>query len=172
MIMKNQDNLTRMIQLAHEIFGMQLDSRQLSIDQKVITRLRKIHPNTMTEKRTKKGPIAWILFFPTTKNLMNQFMRKQISERELFEKTPLHTKYDALYLCSALVLPEYRRKGIAKQLACKAVRSILKQHPIQSFFYWPFSNEGKKLAVSIAQEFSMPLLKRIESRKPSRPHKT
>jgi hypothetical protein len=160
MSIRNQENLTRMIQLADEVFGMKQDSAQISVNSKVISRLRKIHPHALTEKRTRKGPIAWILIFPTTKELMKQFIKKQINERDLLKKTPVGIKYDAVYLCSALVLPEYRRKGFAKRLMCKAIKSIRKQHPIKFLFYWEFSREGKKLAVSVAKEFSLPLYKK------------
>ncbi len=160
---RTQENLARMIRLADEVFGMKQDPAQISVNTKVMTRLRKIHPSAMTEKRTKNGPIAWILVFPTTKDLMKQFITKKINEQELLKRTSLRAEYDAVYLCSALVLPEYRRKGLAKRLMCKAIKSIQKQHLIKFLFYWAFSAEGKKLALSVAKELSLPLFKRIES---------
>ena len=159
---RTQENLARMIRLANEVFGMKQDPTQISVNAKVIARLRKIHASAMTEKRTKNGPIAWILVFPTTRELMIRFIKRQIDERDLLKKTPLGVKYDAMYLCSALVLPEYRRKGLAKRLMCKAIKSIQKQHPIKFLFYWAFSAEGKRLAVSVAKNLSLPLSKRID----------
>ncbi len=161
MSIQTEENLARMIRLADEVFGMKQDPTQISVNTKVITRLRKIHPSTITEKSTKNGPIAWILVFPTTKDLMSQFITKKIHEKELLKRTSLRAKYDAVYLCSALVLPEYRRKGLAKRLMCKAIKSIQKQHPIKFLFYWGFSVEGKKLADSVAKNLSLPLYKRI-----------
>jgi ribosomal protein S18 acetylase RimI-like enzyme len=159
---QTQENLARMIRLANEVFGMKQDPTQISVNGKVMARLRKIHASAMIEKRTKNGPIAWILIFPTTNNLMKQFIKRQINERDLLKKTPLGVKYDAMYLCSALVLPEYRRKGLAKRLMCKAIKSIQKQNPIKSLFYWGFSAEGKKLAVSVAKSLSLPLCKKVD----------
>ena len=159
---RTQENLARMIRLVDEAFGMRQDPTQISVDRKVMAHLRKIHPSTMTEKSTKNGPIAWILVFPTTKDLMKQFITKKITEQELLKRTALRAEYDAVYLCSALVLPEYRRNGLAKRLMCKAIKSIQKQHPIKYLFYWGFSKEGKKLASSIAKEFNLPLFKRKE----------
>lgn len=160
--MAASENLVRMIKLADEFFGVRNDPTQISVDQKVMTRLHKIHPNTMTERRTSKGPVAWILVIPTTEKIMKQFIKKKIDERKLLKKNPLPAKYTAIYLCSALVLPEYRRKGLAKRLMCKAVKSIKKQHPIKALFYWGFSTAGRKLANSVAKELDLPLLKRIE----------
>jgi ribosomal protein S18 acetylase RimI-like enzyme len=159
---RTQENLARMIRLADEVFGMKQDSTQISVNRKVMIRLRKIHPSTMTEKSTKNWPIAWILIFPTTNKLMKQFIKRQINERDLLKKTPLGVDYDTIYLCSTLVLPEYRRKGLAKRLMCKAIKSIQKQNPIKFLFYWGFSIPGKRLAVSVAKECNLPLYKRAE----------
>ncbi len=152
-----------MIRLAEDSFNTGNDPSQISVDQKVRNRLKRIHPATMMEKRTKKGPVAWILVIPTTQKLMKQFIKREINERELLRKTPLHIKYDAIYLCSALVLPEYRRKGIAERLICKAVKSIKKEHPIDALFYWAFSTAGRKLAVSAANKCGLPIFRRKNS---------
>ena len=119
-----------MMQLAEEFFSAKDDPSQISVNGMVMLRLKNIHPDTITEKRTSKGPIAWILIFPTTRKLMHQFITKEINEKNLYRKTPLHVKYDSIYLCSALVLPEYRGRGLAKRLMIKAIKSIKKEHPI------------------------------------------
>ena len=160
-----KNNLVRMIQLAEDFFATKNDPSQISIDQKIMLRLKKIHPSTMTEKKTSRGPVAWILLIPTTRKLMEQFITKKVNERELFNKTPLRVKYDSIYLCSALVLPEYRGKGLAKSLMIKAIKSIQRAHPIHCLFYWAFSVEGKKLAASVAKELSLELFKRNSSNK-------
>lgn len=154
------ENLERMIKLAGEFFETKNDPAQISINAKSIARLKRLHPDTMTERRTKKGPIAWILVIPTTHDLMKQFISKQIDEQELLYATPLRTKYDALYLCSALVLPEHRGKGHARQLAIKAINSIRKRHPLKYLFYWAFSIAGKRLAETVAKECALSLYQR------------
>lgn len=156
-----KNNLARMIRLAEEFFAAKKDPSQISVNKKVMLRLKRIHPGTMMEKSTSEGPVAWILVIPTTQILMEQFNAKKINERELLNKTPLRATYDSLYLCSALVLPEYRGRGLAKRLIVKAIKSIQKEHPIHCLFYWAFSREGKKLAASVAGELSLPLYKRI-----------
>jgi ribosomal protein S18 acetylase RimI-like enzyme len=155
-----QDNLHRMIRLADEFFGTRKDPAQISVSPKEMKKLLRIHPNTMTEKRTANGPIAWMLVLPTTQELKKQFIKKKITERELLEKTPLNVSYETIYLCSALVLPEYRRKGLATKLLLKAIKSIRKEHPITSLFYWEFSSAGKKLSHIVAEELHLPLSRR------------
>jgi len=159
--MKNE-NLERMIKLADEFFETKKDPSQISVTEETMARLRQIHPGTMSEKEDAHGPIAWVLVIPTTKDIKEQFIAQEIGERELLDNTPMQAKYDALYLCSALVLPEYRGKGLAKRLTLEAIGSIRKDHPIQSLFYWAFSSEGKNLAASVAKEAGMPLYARPE----------
>lgn len=154
-------NFERMIQLAENVFAVKNDPSQLDIDQEVMERLHRIHPSTVSEYDDGNGPVAWILVIPTTFELMNRFLEKEISEKELFELTPEGSVYDALYLCSALVLEEYRRKGIAKQLTLSAIEIIRRHHPIKALFVWTFSREGDLGAETIARLASLPLFKRI-----------
>ncbi len=157
-----KSNLERMIRLAEEFFETKNDPTQISVTAEVMERLRRLHPATLTEQDDGEGPVAWILAIPTTNSLMNRFIAKQINEQELLDETPLHGTYEAVYLCSALVLPEHRGKGLAKKLTCQAIESIRMEHPIKYLFYWAFSIEGTKLAESISRKTGLPLLKRPE----------
>lgn len=159
MLMSNFD---RMVQLAEEVFAVKSDPNQLDVDQEILERLQRIHPATISEHDDGNGPVAWILLIPTTVELMNRFLIHEISEKELFSLTPEDLVYDALYLCSALVLEEYRRKGIAKQLALDAIERIRKDHPLKALFVWSFSNEGDSGAETISRLTSLPLYKRLE----------
>jgi len=153
-------NLKRLIDLADKVFAVKNDPDQLDVNEGVIKKLQKIHPLTVSEYRTTDGPAAWILVIPTTKALMEQFLDKKINERELFEKTPVRAEYEAVYLCSALVLDEYRRKGITRGLTVKAIQGIRKDHPVKWLFVWPFSKEGDKASEKIAEELQLPLYRR------------
>jgi GNAT superfamily N-acetyltransferase len=150
-----------MIQLAEDVFAVKTDPDQLDVDHAVMEKLQKLHPATLSEYDDGNGPVAWILLIPTTLELMNRFLEHEISEKELFELTQPDTVYDALYLCSALVLEEYRRKGIAKQLTINAIECIHKDHPLKALFVWAFSREGDLSADAIARLTSLPLYKRM-----------
>jgi ribosomal protein S18 acetylase RimI-like enzyme len=156
------NNFERMIRLADEVFAVKNDPSQLGVDEEVLERLHLIHPNTVSEEADANGPVAWVLLIPTTVDLMNRFLKSEITEKELFELTPLDTEYDALYLCSALVLEEYRRKGIARRLTLKAIESIQKDHPLRALFVWPFSEAGNQASESIAKLANLTLYKRAE----------
>jgi GNAT superfamily N-acetyltransferase len=155
-------NFKRMIQLAEDVFAVKSDPDQLDIDQQVMERLHRIHPSTVSEYDDGSGPVAWVLLIPTTLDLMNRFLAKEISEKELFYLTPEDSAYDALYLCSALVLEEYRRQGIAKQLTLAAIKQVRKGHPLKALFVWAFSKEGDLGSETIARLTSLPLYKRLE----------
>ena len=156
----SKSNFERMLQLADEVFAVKNDPEQLDINQEVLERLMRIHPATVIEYDDGNGPVAWILLFPTTLDLMQQFLNAVISEKQLFDLTPLAIKHEALYLCSALVLEEYRRKGIAKRLTLQAIEKIRKDHPLKALFLWTFSKEGDLGAEALARSTSLPLYKR------------
>jgi hypothetical protein len=122
--------------------------------------LQLIHPDTISEYDDGNGPICWILCIPTTIDLMTQFINQKISERELYELTPLNTKYEAIYLCSALLLEEFRGKGIAQRLGVRAIENIKMDHSIKALFFWSFSKEGEKLAEKVSGLMGLPLFKR------------
>jgi predicted GNAT family acetyltransferase len=153
-------NFERMIQLSDEVFSSRTDPDQLNVNEDVMDHLQRIHPDTISEFDDGNGPVCWILCIPTTLDLMTQFIDKKISERELYELTPLNTSYEAIYLCSAMLLEEFRGKGIAQNLCLNAIQSIKKDHEIKDLFFWSFSNEGEKLANKVSELTGLPLHKR------------
>jgi ribosomal protein S18 acetylase RimI-like enzyme len=154
------NNFERMIRLAEEFFDAKNDPDQLAVDEAVIGRLRALDPASLAEEDDGFGPVAWVLMIPTTEESMQRFIAGSIGERALLEETLPGAEYEAIYLCSALVLPEYRDKGVARRLTLRGVEEIRSRHPIKVLYYWPFSEEGRKLASSVAAGARLPLLER------------
>lgn len=154
------DNFTRMIHLADEFFETKNDPSQLSIDEQVMKRLHGIHPATMGEIANEQGPVAWTIVLPTSAAAMELFLMKEIGEQELMERAEKEKQFESIYLCSALVLPEQRGRGLARQLIDDSIRSIVNDHPIRTLYYWAFSTEGDALARSASRTFNLPLRKR------------
>lgn len=150
----------RMMALVDEVFASKNDPDQLDVDEEVLRRLQQLHPSSVGEYDDGKGPVAWLLLVPTHRELMELFLAGNLTEKELFAQTLPGAHYDAIYLCSAVVLEEYRRKGITKQLAIKAIEDIRSEHPIQALFVWAFSKEGDLGAEAIARTTGIPLFKR------------
>jgi hypothetical protein len=154
------DNYERLIRLAEKVFDFRNDPGQLSVNEGVIEKLQRIHPSTLLEQRDQNGPVAWVLLIPTTNDLMKQFLEQKISERQLFEFTKERDSYESIYLCSALVLEEYQRKGIVKELVLTAIRDIQKANFISALFVWPFTEAGDATAIRISELTGLPLFKR------------
>ena len=152
-----KSNFERMLQLADDVFASKNDPEQLDVDESVLEGMTNIHPASVSEYDDGNGPVAWVLIFPTTKKLMELFLDQKISEKELFESTPLGEAYDTIYLCSAMVLEEYRSQGIATRLAMNSIEEIRKDHVIESLFVWAFTNEGERLAKQLATTLSLPI---------------
>lgn len=152
-----ESNFDRMMQLVDQFFDVKSDPDQLAVDQQVLERLIQIDPSSRVEISNEDGPIAWILLIPTTGELMKVFTEGGITEQQLFDQTPVGVQYDSIYLCSAIVLPEFRRKGITRNATIAAIREISSRHPVTSLFLWAFSSEGINLARSIARELGLPL---------------
>ncbi len=153
-------NLLRLIALSDETFAAHADERQLQVDEDVMARLEKLHPATLSEYATEEGPAIWVLAIPTTETLMEEFLSGALTETELLDLTPLDVPYEALYLCSALTLPEFRHQGLTKKLALEAIAAIRTDHPIKTLFAWYFTQEGGWLANAIAQVTGLPLRER------------
>lgn len=153
-------NFQRLIRLAEETFDARHDPEQLSMTDHDWQQLRRLHPSTVSEYTDAGGPVAWILLFPTTHELMDRFLREEIGEQELLHQTPPGIRYDTVYLCSALVLEEYRRQGIAGRLAHEALENIRRDHPVETIFIWAFTTAGDRLAASIAGAAGLELRKR------------
>ncbi len=153
-------NFERMIDLVNEVFDTKNDPGQISVTPDDREKLELIHEYTLNEVDYGDGPVMWLLLIPTTTGLMKRFVSKEISEQELLDLTPIGVKYDALYLCSATSLPEYRGKGLAKRVCLDAIAHIRADHPIASLFVWPFSKDGDGLACALAKALGLPLLKR------------
>jgi len=154
------DKFQRMLQLVGDFFDVKNDPDQLNVTEEVMEKLNKIHSSCMSEYNEGDGPIVWILIIPTKDAIMKKFLEGELTETQLLDNTQPHEKYDAIYLCSASVLEEYRRKGLAKKITVDAIQEISKEHKIKSLFYWPFSSAGQSLAESIAKEVNLPLYKR------------
>ena len=153
-------NYERLLQLAEETFAVRNDPTQLDVDQEILEHLRRIHPSTVSEHVDGSGPVAWVLLIPTTTELMEGFLSRAITERELYERTPVGGTFEAVYLCSALVLEEYRRQGITRRLALEALARMRRDHPVSALFVWSFSPDGRKSAEAIARAAGLPLHER------------
>ena len=152
-----QSNFERMKEIIDATFATRNDPDQLQVTQEDIARLQALHPATLSEYNERQGPCVWVLLIPTSDELMKKFLNGDLSENGLLQQTKPGTKFEAVYLCSATTLPEYRGKGITSKVCREAIEKIKAEHPVSTLFVWPFTKEGELLARKIADRLKLPL---------------
>ena len=95
------------------------------------------------------------MIIPTQTEIMKRFINGNINESEIFSETENTKPFTTIYLCSIMVLEEYRNKGLAFKTSINTIQSIKESNPIESLFVWPFTAEGKLLAEKIATHLSL-----------------
>jgi len=125
-------------------------------------RLQEINKDSILYKiNEKENLIAWVVTIPTSTEIMNKFLSKEINEKELFEQTKPNTEYDALYLCAIVTAPEYRNKGYAKEMTLEAINRFEKTKDLK-VFAWPTSKEGLGLLTTLEKETARKIYLRID----------
>lgn len=149
--------MLRIRRLAEEFFQTADDPEQMPVSEESWKKIQKISRKCFTYAQTRKKELqGFALVIPTQKELMDMFLKKKISEKDLLNMTKPAKEYDALYLCTVFVLPEHRRKGMATKLLKKLIGSA----PIRkgaALFAWPYSKEGKLLASKLSKEYGRPI---------------
>ena len=145
--------LAETMRIAEKFFGTLNDPEQIPITQASVVKLRRLHPAAFHYLTDEAGEhaVGWIVVVPTTKVLMRQFLEGRMTERQLFDQTVPQNRYDALYLCAAFVLPEYRRQGLATKLFKDSLKAIPLTHDAE-LFAWPTTPEGKAMAEKMIAE--------------------
>ncbi len=156
-----QSNFERMMEIIDGVFETRNDPDQLQVSEQDIERLQALHPATLSEYNEGQGPCIWVLLIPTKKEIMNEFLAGKISENGILQQTKPLTKFEAIYLCSATTLPEYRGKGLTSKLTVDGISSICSENPVTDLFVWPFTKEGEILARKIADQLKLPLHVRV-----------
>ena len=156
--MNNKPNFKRMMLLIDEVFATRNDPNQIQVTNQDIEKLKLIHPMTLSEVVNESGPIIWLLVIPTTSEIMNDFLANKISEKQLLTLTPLHIKYNVLYLCSVTTLPEFCGKGKTFELCLNTIAGIANENQLEYLLVWPFTKAGEALAVKLANASGLKLL--------------
>ena len=141
----------KMDKIAEEIFGTQKDSAQIPITHESGEKLDKLSPHWIKYRLDDNGePISWVVVVPTTKEIANRFLRGEITEKEILDLGTPQKNYSALYLCAAITIPEYRKKGFALELLQEAIGSIPTTEDCV-LFAWPYSKEGEGVINKLEQ---------------------
>jgi hypothetical protein len=142
----NRDELIQKeMAVAEAIFGTESDPDQIPINLDSVEKLDKLCKGWLeTRLNDENEPVSWVLVFPTQKDVAIRFIKKEITERQILDLTLPAEHYDAVYLASAITLPEQRGKGYASELLLKAINNM----PVSKdalLFAWPWSEDGEAL---------------------------
>ena len=146
-----------MIELAEIQFNAKTDPKQISFTENDMEYMQSLHPACMNEISNEEGPICWVTVIPTSKEIMTKMLQGEINENQLLQNTTLDTPLQAIYLCSALTLPEFRMQNITFNVTVKAIQKMKENHPIEALFAWPFTVEGQRLSQKIASQLQLPI---------------
>ena len=137
--------------IAEQFYGTETHPDHIPINADSAAKLDSISTIWFNCALDEKGePISWVVLIPTSHDLMQAFVSGTITERQLFDATATETPQEALYLCSALTIPAYRRKGLAMKLMLEAVETFEATGP-KELFAWPYSPEGEQMIKTMSE---------------------
>ena len=142
--------LKKMMTTAERFFGTLNDPEQMQITKDSFYKLQKLHPKTLIYRLENGEPVSWAIILPTQTELMDKFLRGEINEQKLLDMTKQQKTYEALYLCSAFTIPEFRRKGYIIEMMKEAINAIPHTDDVK-LFAWPYSEEGKLLVEKLVR---------------------
>ena len=149
-------DLEKMNVVAKELFHTEDDNTQASPTMyNSLQIIGKEKHNFISINDNTGQPIAWSVVVPTSFEVMDKFLNKKITEKELLEISSIDNKFEALYLMAVVVQPDYRKKGIAKFLFGTQIKYFKNKYDINHFYSWYLSEEGKKLGLSIEKDMNI-----------------
>ena len=141
----------RGIEIGEEIFATEAAPDQMQVSEANFEKLKALDPNTIIYEVIDGEPVAWVVVVPTSREIMNKFLTKEIGEQRLLDLTQKQVSYPALYLCAAAVLPPYRRQGLAMRLMKEAIARMSLEKGYQ-LYGWPTTAEGRAFHKKFEEE--------------------
>ena len=151
--------------LAEKYFKMEHDPDQIPASIENVRWINKHIPECVNVMKNYQEIIGFTFIIPATRKLMNEFISGKISENSMFEevkKSVNYRNFETIYLCSAFVKPEYRRKGLALEGFVKSIEILMEKRNIRPIlFYWEYTPEGGRMCKSIADKLNLDSRKKV-----------
>jgi hypothetical protein len=140
------------LEMAESIFETDAHPDQMQATPENFQKLKSLDVNSILyQVKDDNEPIAWVVVMPTQRAVAEKFITGTINEQEFLDNTEPAESYDAVYICAAATLPEYRRKGVASDL----VKTALYRLPLKvdyEIYSWPTSAEGAEGLKKLGQK--------------------
>lgn len=92
----------------------------------------------------------------TSIDIMNLFLQGKITERELLFESRKIKSYNSIYLCSSIIIQEYRRFGLIFEAGKILLKKIIEKNNFNPvIFGWTFSEAGSNLLKKTAKHFNL-----------------
>ncbi len=145
--------------LAEQYFKMETSPDQIPATLRNVKWTNKNIPDCANAIKDNNKIVGFTFIIPSTKRLMEDFISKRITENQMFEQIKKKVNYgnfEAIYLCSAFIKPEYRKKGMAFEAFIKSIKKITCKRKVKPIlFYWKFTEEGEGLSKKIAKKLGL-----------------
>lgn len=149
--------------IAESYFMTHEDESQITVNSETASWIARNLPGSFNIIKDGNNVIGSTFVFITKEKHMSEFLTGGINERELFQRVREEYPFrpETVYICSAVVLPEYRRMGLALSALVKSVEKIVELYQFTPvLFYWAYSPEGQRLAEKLGDTMKLQVLKR------------
>jgi hypothetical protein len=150
----SEEDFFKMEKYALEEFGIP-DENMIPPDLENDLRVQSLEKRNFVCYKKNSIPIAWSLVLPTSKNIKDRFLKREINEKQLLGESIKNPSFESLYLFAAIVLPEYRMQGLAGNLMSYQIKYFQDKYKITDFFAWVFTIEGERLIKSLEKSNSI-----------------
>ncbi len=149
----SSETMHKTFKIAEQFYGSESHPDHIPIKAESAAKLDSISDNWFNcAFDDNNEPISWIVVIPTSIALMKDFITAKITEKQLFDSTSIATPQEALYLCSAFTIPEYRRQGLAMRLILETIGQF-EQSGTKELFAWIYSPEGEQMVTTMQQRY-------------------
>jgi len=141
-------------------FKNNIDSNQWVSDFKTNNKIIKTFKYSLIIFKDEELIIGYSLVIPSNKKLMIDFLTNKINETQLIKSNLKNVNllnFQTLYLCAAIILPEYRNQGYAKKGVLKSINYYKKSNKNIVLFSWSYSKSGNQLLQAISNTVKLPL---------------
>jgi hypothetical protein len=141
-----------MCDLAVKLFGTDEDPTQADPNLENSKALISVDPHSYVYAEEDGHTMGWSCVLPTSKRNMELFLSGKITEKQLFEYSMANHSFEELYLIAAIVLPEYRKKGLASCMMESQILYFKKAHGISDLYAFTLTEDGKGLIGKIEKD--------------------
>lgn len=165
---EEDDNYTeedmRMIDsIATDFFDTKNDLEQLPGDELTISVCKNTYPLSLNVIKKNSQFIGYTFASPCTHALMQEFIDKKITEREMYEQIKKENirweNADAIYFAGAQTIKKYQQKGIGTKARIIQIKKLQEKYPnLKQLFCWTYSEMGNKTVKRIQEQLEQEIL--------------